>query len=281
MGNESFSELEQELLQTVLLEKAQGLVQSIEAGDLPGCVEIINALHQARHEVFYREVGALTRGLHEAIKAFGEDVSDKLEMDETASAVMHDASDRLAHVIELTEKTAHETMDRVDRSLVLVDTLDEQSEKFKGLLSLVGQLEDEFEALNGVFDRTCDLRDASEKTVSELRTLLTDIVVSQGVQDITGQLIRRVITLLTQVEGQLVKLIEMAAKVEQLRGIESKLGNGGGDTESEPKPKKKEEPVAAKPDDEVKAVGPQINKDAPDVAQNQDDVDDLLSSLGF
>ncbi len=279
MGKESFSELEQELLQTVLLEKAKGLIDAIETGDLPRSVEMINALHQARHEVFYREVGALTRGLHEAIKAFGEDVSDKLALDEAAQAVMSDASDRLAHVIELTEKNAHETMDRVDRSLVLVDTLDDQSERFKGLLSLVGQLEDEFEALNGVYDRTCDLRDQSEKTVAELRDLLTEIVVSQGVQDITGQLIRRVITLLTQVEGQLVKLIEMAAKVEQLRGIETKLGTNLVETEASPE--NAQESNNKKQTAEVKAEGPQIKKDAAEVVQNQDDVDDLLSSLGF
>ncbi len=50
---------------------------------------------------------------------------------------------------------------------------------------------------------------------------MTDILVSQGVQDITGQLIRRVITLVTQVEGQLVKLMDMAARVERLSSLES------------------------------------------------------------
>ena len=280
MSNENFSEGSQDLLQSVLLEQATALVKAIETGDLSGSVEMINALHNSRHDVFYREVGVLTRGLHEAIKTFGEDVSDKLNLDETAKAVMNDASERLVHVIELTETTSHETMDRVDRSLVLVDNLDEQSERFQGLLSLVGQLEDEFEALHGVFDRTCELRDSSEETVAELRTLLTDIVVSQSVQDITGQLIRRVITLLTQVEGQLVKLIGMSAKVEQLRGVESRLGLGLNDSASAPATNNAKA-KAKKPDAEVKAVGPQINKNAPDVAQNQDDVDDLLSSLGF
>jgi len=231
-------------------------------------------------EVFYREVGALTRGLHEAIKSFSDDVSDKLAMDERATEALTDASDRLSHVIELTENNAHATMDRVDRSLTLVDILDDQSERFKGLLSLVGQLEDEFEALNGVYDRTCDLRDASEKTVAELRELLTDIVVSQSVQDITGQLIRRVITLLTQVEGQLVKLIGMAATVEQLSGIEKFDSTDTAVSTARVRQETNTKSKSAKTT-EVKAEGPQINKTSPDVAQNQDDVDDLLSSLGF
>ena len=275
MSNGNHTNLEQELLQELLLEKAQALLASVQSGDLPGSVELINSLYQARHEVFYREVGALTRGLHEAIKSFSADVSDKLAIDEQASEVLNDASDRLNHVIELTENIAHATMDRVDRSLSLVDVLDDQSERFKGLLSLVGQLEDEFEALNGVYDRTCNLRDESEKTVAELRGLLTDIVVSQSVQDITGQLIRRVITLLTQVEGQLVKLIGMAATVEQLSAIDSKAENAVVTAEPSQESKGKSS------NNEVKAEGPQINKSSPDVAQNQDEVDDLLSSLGF
>jgi len=275
MSNENHTSLERELLQELLLEKSQALLDTVKAGDLPASVELINSLYQARHEVFYREVGALTRGLHEAIKSFGADVGSQLALDEQASEVLNDASDRLNHVIELTETTSHATMDRIDRSLSLVDVLDDQSERFKGLLSLVGQLEDEFEALNGVYDRTCDLRDASEKTVAELRELLTEIVVSQSVQDITGQLIRRVITLLTQVEGQLVKLIRMAATVEQLSGIESTL-----ELSKESKPEKRRT-TGRSETSEVKAEGPQINKSLPDVAQNQDDVDDLLSSLGF
>lgn len=275
MSNENHTSLERELLQEILLEKSKALLETVQAGDLPASVELINSLYQARHEVFYREVGALTRGLHEAIKSFGADVGSQLALDAQASEVLNDASDRLNHVIELTENNSHATMDRVDKSLTLVDVLDDQSERFKGLLSLVGQLEDEFEALNGVYDRTCELRDASEKTVAELRELLTEIVVSQSVQDITGQLIRRVITLLTQVESQLVKLIRMAATVEQLSGIESTL-----ETSKESKPEK--QPAKGKTEtSEVKAEGPQINKSSPDVAQNQDDVDDLLSSLGF
>lgn len=275
MSNENHTSLERELLQELLLEKSQALLDTVKAGDLPASVELINSLYQARHDVFYREVGALTRGLHEAIKSFGADVGSQLALDEQASEVLNDASDRLNHVIELTETNSHATMDRIDRSLSLVDVLDDQSERFKGLLSLVGQLEDEFEALNGVYDRTCELRDASEKTVAELRELLTDIVVSQSVQDITGQLIRRVITLLTQVEGQLVKLIRMAATVEQLNGIETTL-----ELSKESNPEKRSAENSSEKS-KVKAEGPQINKSSPDVAQNQDDVDDLLSSLGF
>ncbi len=253
----------------VLKQKAEALVAALGAGDLPQAINLINQLQAARHEVFYNEVGHLTRGLHEAIKSFSSDVGGRLAGEGDASIdAMSDASERLSYVIDLTEKTAHQTMDRVDQSLNLVDRLDNQSSRFRDLLLLVGQLEGEFAALDGVYDRTCALKDESEKSIAELRTALTDILVSQGFQDITGQLIRRVITLLTQVEGQLVKLMEMASKVEQLSGMSA--------DEAPEMPVKQ-----PNKNDEIRAEGPQIRKGDPDVACNQDDVDDLLSSLGF
>ncbi len=262
-------------LEDLLKQKAQELVAALEAGELPRAIELINQLQTARHEVFYNEVGHLTRGLHEAIKSFSTDVGGQLgDKKESGGEAMSDASDRLSYVIELTEETAHKTMDRVDQSLSLVDRLDTQSSRFRDLLLLVGQLEGEFEALNGVYDRTCTLKDESEKTIEELRTALTDILVSQGFQDITGQLIRRVITLLTQVEGQLVKLMDMASKVERLSGIESSVlddTDTAGADESRKTAKK----------EEVQAEGPQIRRDGSSTACDQDDVDELLSSLGF
>ncbi len=263
-----------------LRDRARTLVTELEAGNLPAAMGLINELQFARHQVFYNEVGHLTRGLHEAIKAFSSDMGEQMpaEGDESLAAI-GDASDRLGYVIELTEKNAHETMDRVDRSLSLVDKLDQQSERFKELLLLVGQLEGDFEALNGTYDRTCELKNQSEQTITELRTTLTDILVSQGVQDITGQLIRRVITLVTQVEGQLVKLMDMAAKVEQLSSLETAPvpaeADRGKDTSSAPA-------AAGKEKDPIQAEGPQLPKGNQDaLCSNQDDVDDLLSSLGF
>lgn len=265
-----------------LRDRAKTLVSELEAGNLPEAMGLINELQFARHQVFYNEVGHLTRGLHEAIKTFSSDVGGQMATAEAdIQSAMGDASDRLSYVIELTEKSAHETMDRVDRSLSLVDKLDQQSGRFKELLLLVGQLEGEFKALDGVYDRTCKLKSESEKTIDQLRTTLTDILVSQGVQDITGQLIRRVITLVTEVEGQLVNLMDMAAKVERLSNLE------GTAAYAEASGADSRDPAAAISDkkqdkhDPIRAEGPQLPTGKGDSVCDQDDVDDLLSSLGF
>ena len=246
--------------------KAQELVSVLNEGKLSDAMEIIQELHEFRHQTFFSEVGHLTRGLHEAIKSFSSELGSSLQVDEKASDDT-DAADRLNYVIEMTEKNAHDTMDRVDKALSLVDKLDSQSERFKDLLLLVGQLEKEHDSLNGVYDRTCAVKEESEQTIGTLRAELTDIVVSQSYQDITGQLIRRVINLVTNVETHLVGLMEMASQVEKLSGIEVSVAS------EDDKQTNKKNPIQAE--------GPQVNKESADVVSNQDEVDDLLSSLGF
>ena len=246
--------------------KAQELVSVLNEGKLSDAMEIIQELHEFRHQTFFSEVGHLTRGLHEAIKSFSSELGSSLQVDDDSSDDT-DAADRLNYVIEMTEKNAHDTMDRVDKALSLVDKLDSQSERFKDLLLLVGQLEKEHDSLNGVYDRTCAVKEESEQTIDVLRAELTDIVVSQSYQDITGQLIRRVINLVTNVETHLVGLMEMASQVEKLSGIEVSVAS------EDDKQTNKKNPIQAE--------GPQVNKESADVVSNQDEVDDLLSSLGF
>ena len=86
---------------------------------------------------------------------------------------------------------------------------------------------------------------------------------AQEYQDITGQIIQRVIGLVTEVEDRLVSLVKLASQVEQITGVvhvaEEKTAQSG-----------------------TEAEGPAINAaDRADVVSGQDEVDDLLSSLGF
>ncbi|NVK42656.1 MAG: protein phosphatase CheZ [Oceanospirillaceae bacterium] len=225
-----------ESLEALLQGKAQALVKVLEQGDLSTAMALISELQEARHAAFYREVGYLTRGLHEAIKSFSADIGVP-EAQRCQLPAMNDASERLDYVIQLTEQAAHDTLDRVDRSLALLDQLAARQ----------------------------DLPAEAPPKLKQVRGELTEILVGQGFQDITGQLIRRVMQLLTQVENQLVNLMEMAAKVDRLNSVQLEEVCS----------------VASAPDPE-RAEGPQVRPaDGAAVARNQDDVDDLLSSLGF
>lgn len=266
-------------LQGLLKVKAEQLIEELAKGDIGAALHVINELQQAKHDAFYNQIGHLTRNLYESINAFSSDVHTDNNLDSASLSGMNDASDRLNYVIEITEKTSHETMDRVDTSLLLIDKLDGQSVRFKDLLSLVGQLEGDYAALHGVYDRTCQVKQESEDTIAQLKRELTEILLAQSSQDISGQLIRRVITLLTDVQDGLVKLINMAAKVENLSVAQ--LGGVQTATQKTVTKSKKQSQTAAS-DQPVKAEGPQINaQDDQNVMSDQSDVDELLSSLGF
>ena len=102
--------------------------------------------------------------------------------------------------------------------------------------------------------------EGSAEDSTKLTTLLTEVLMAQGYQDLTGQVIRRVIELVKEVEDSLVQMLTMFSSSE----VDEKTKISETDT------------------DNVKAEGPIIDADArDDVVSGQDDVDDLLSSLGF
>lgn len=85
---------------------------------------------------------------------------------------------------------------------------------------------------------------------------MTEIMLAQDYQDITGQMIKQVTAMVKEIEEKLVRLVAISGT-------------------------KLKEPDDL-PKDGTLAHGPQLpNSDDKDIANNQDDVDDLLASLGF
>ncbi len=91
---------------------------------------------------------------------------------------------------------------------------------------------------------------------------MTEVLMAQGFQDLTGQILRRVIELVREVEDSLIGLLTAFGHVT---------------VAAEAKPAAVRKPKAGH-----EAEGPIIDAASRnDVVQGQDDVDDLLSSLGF
>src|SRR5690606_17960288 len=101
----------------------------------------------------------------------------------------------------------------------------------------------------------------------QLSRNLQDIILEQGFQDLTGQVLKRVIGLISDVEQDLVSLVRIAGQVEEITGLKSLVEDG--DEQTDLKEKRK-----------IQAEGPQIDAATRvDVVSSQDEVDDLLSSL--
>ncbi|WP_178124456.1 protein phosphatase CheZ [Spartinivicinus ruber] len=244
-----------------LKEQAQKMVEHLEKGNLKDAIEIIHEINEVRDKSLYQEVGRLTRALHESIRNFHVEAGLAGD-DKEAMSDMVDASDRLEYVTKMTETAANTTMDLVDNCMPIVDELKSDAHSLRDEWTKIRKRQmnpDEFRKLYKQMD---EFLDRSEKQVNEVHSNLTEILVAQNYQDLTGQVIKKVVELVQQVEDSLVDLVRMAGQVDKLTGTEHE--------------------ISAIKEDSIAAEGPQIKaEERVDVVSGQDDVDDLLSSLGF
>jgi chemotaxis protein CheZ len=236
-----------------LLAKARLLVENIEANNDIAMGELLNSMTIEREKSLFKEVGLLTRQLHDNLASFALDS----QLSEFTDSGIPDAKERLNYVIQMTDEAANDTLNAIDEILPVTSDLQRKSEeisknwhKFLGRkLSLK-----EFKLMSGEITKFLDESCKSTKFVNEKAN---DIVLAQSFQDLTSQIIKKVITLVQDVENSLVDLIRLA-------GTQS--------TTSE-ESKKETKGVLDGP-----AVPGVIVQGA---VSSQDEVDDLLSSLGF
>jgi chemotaxis protein CheZ len=246
----------------ISLEDAKKLVSLIEDGDNQGARELLETSGAQSSVELFAEVGKLTRQLHDSLNNFQLDP----RIANMANEDIPDAQTRLTFVIEATEEAANKTMDLVDSCMPIAEKFHEDLvnilPEWNKLISRDLQL-GEFNQLVKQLD--VFLKSGNEES-AKLTGLLTEVLMAQGYQDLTGQVIRRVIELVKEVEDNLVYMLTMFG------GVELKASS-----EVVEKPNKSENEA-----DMIKAEGPILDADSrEDVASDQDDVDDLLSSLGF
>lgn len=238
------------------LANARALLEAIEADDEPLSNQLIDELAADARWPVFQEVGQMTREVHDALMAFSND--DRLM--NLAEAEMPDARDRLRYVITLTDQAATRTLNIVDQTLPLTEKLSDRSQRLKDLLTKVAADESDNQRLQDVSESVGDYLDSVLHIGNQMRGQLNDVMLAQEFQDLSGQLLMRVIDMLELVETKLVALLRLTSPM------------------STQKPEGSEKAPEA---DLSKGVGPQVPGKQADVVQSQDDVDDLLASLGF
>ncbi|MFT4812461.1 MAG: chemotaxis protein CheZ [Marinoscillum sp.] len=242
-------------------ELAEDLLKKIDSGDLGKIVGVVNNINEVRDRTLYDEIGKLTRGLHDSMK----DLKTGDELNEGSG--MGQASDKLAYVIEMTDKAANRTMDLAEEAMPLntenlegAAVLQEQWGKFLRKELKPNEFRDLTKKIDNYFSQT----QINSKKIS---SNLSDVLMAQDFQDLTGQVILRVTKLIAEVEVRLVDLVAMAGEVDRITGIYHTTSNHNENLQEDSK--------------YIKAEGPQIDTSLEGVVDGQDDVDDLLSSLGF
>ena len=194
----------------------------------------------------FERLGGIVRLLHDSLRELGYDKA----LTEASSQIV-DAQDRLEYVATLTEQAANKVLNTLDEGMPAQDVLSKKAKDmdgrwmalFDGKLSL-----EEFKALAG--DSRQFAQAVAEATEAEKARLL-EIMMAQDFQDITGQLIKKVVNITKTVENELAQLLRDNAPAE----VREKLA---------------QKPVPL-------MQGPSV----PSVALDQDNVDDLLADLGF
>lgn len=246
---------------------AKQLSEKLSSNDLEGASQLIAQLIEVRDRNIFTAVGKLTRGLHNAIVNFNVDGDLSSDPPDIVNSEIKDASERLHYVIEMTQSAADKTMDLVEASSPRAVSLGERAGEFQQEWQRLKNREMTADEFREVFNRTDHFFTDIQAETSELNNNLQSIVLEQGFQDLTGQVLKRVIGLVCEVEENLVQLVRIAGQVEEITGLVT-----AADTDSEVKKEQKN----------VEAEGPQIHAQTrEDVVSGQDDVDDLLSSLGF
>lgn len=247
-----------------LKERAVALVDRLEHSDYPGATEMIRRLNETRDRTIYHEVGKLTRGLHEAILNFQIDAGGG-GIDTERMSQMANAQERLDYVINLTQKSADKTMDMVEQGMPVASSLGESARTLQADWQRLARREMSADEFRSLYHRIDEFLTRTGNDSGNLSDTFNAILLAQDFQDLSGQVIKKVITLVQEVEDRLVDLMRMAGQVEELTGIF-----------------RVEAPTAAPAAKtaDIAAEGPQIKARA-DVVSGQDEVDDLLSSLGF
>lgn len=268
----SLSSMDAEGFKHALHERREAIVESLARNDVSQAAELIRQINQIRDETLYREVGRLTRGLHNALRDFNLDIGRGVESEfQTELSGMSDARSRLNYVIRMTEDAANRTMDSVDASVPVLQGLIRESRGLSEEWAQQADAQADAQA-RGLANRTQQLLARVSGDGAGVTAHLNDILVAQGFQDLSGQVIERVITLVTEVETALVRLARLAANVEMVAGIVPAAA---------PDPREGERKPSAD-SNAWRGEGPQVRSGECDqVVSSQDDVDDLLSNLGF
>jgi chemotaxis protein CheZ len=193
-------------------------------------------------------IGQLTRQLREGLRELGLDK----EVAKAAQAIP-DARDRLAYVAATTERAAHRALNAIDVAQPLQEGLASEA---KGLSKrwdewFANPIELDH-ARELVMDTRGYLQDVPQKATA-INSQLMEILMAQDFQDLTGQVIKKMMEVVNDVETQLLQvLIDNSPAEKRQEVVSNSLQNG-----------------------------PQIVPGNPDAVADQSQVDDLLESLGF
>lgn len=199
-------------------------------------------------DTVFQKVGQMTRQLHDTLRELGYDKALK-----DAAHALPDATSRLLYVARMTEQAASRVLNATDVAKPIQDGMHERSTSLAGQWDKLHANQLSVEQFKLLAAETRAFLHDVPRQAEATNAQLMDIMMAQDFQDLTGQVIKKIVDLARNMEAQLLQVL-IESMPEQMR-VETagSLKNG---------------PV-------IDATG------RTDVVANQEQVDDLLESLGF
>lgn len=198
------------------------------------------------------QIGQLTRTLHNSLRELGYD--KRLQ---SITAEVPEAQDKLTYIASKAEQAAERVLNATEIAMPIQDELSSEStnlsEQWKQALESQESSPGDTERYKNLIINTLAYLDSVPKQTNATNAQLMEIMMAQDFQDLTGQVVSKVTKMVTDLEFELLQLL--VANVPE--GKRSKIDGG-------------------------LMNGPVVNPEKrDDVVANQEQVDDLLASMGF
>jgi chemotaxis protein CheZ len=229
--------------------RLRDILQKMEISSADEGMAIFNAFVKDYEASLYNEIGKLTRHLHDSLTAFQTD--EKISI--LTRKDIPSARERLKYVVEMTEQAAQKVLGIIEKCIPISLVISQGASSLHGKWSNKSSAGEKLV----ISSSTRAFLTSTKENATILHGCLTEILVAQEYQDITGQIIKKVIDLVQEVENNLLRLIKLTGSANA--------------------------PHDSDLDNDIKANGPCVPGIDDEVvrAAGQDDVDQLLAGLGF
>jgi len=194
------------------------------------------------------QIGHMARTLHDTLRELG--LSKQIEK---AASSIPDARDRLNYVATLTEQAAVRVLNATEAAQPLVEKMEVEAHRLSGQWQLLFDKKLDVEQFKGLVTQTQAFLFEVPRHAKATNAYLMEIMMAQDFQDLTGQVIKKITAVTKEMEQQLLALLVENAPAAVKTDLHAGLLNG---------------PV-------INSIG------RTDIVNSQDQVDDLLESLGF
>jgi chemotaxis protein CheZ len=182
------------------------LAGALAAGDEQLFLAELDMLVHRRERTLFSELRKLTGDLQSALERFSVDS----RLVDLAEKEVPDARARLDHVLKMTDEAAHRTMDLVEQCGPLAERTARTSSEIAELWTKFRARKIQVDEFRTMLAKLDAFLPDSRSDMEQVRNNLTEVLMAQGYQDLSGQIIRGVMKLVSELEMALADLVRLS-----------------------------------------------------------------------